>query len=69
MGVFTSRSGRTAAGHAVYALRKAIEESVLGQIQDVRGVRRFAFRGLGKVWVAWSLPCLMYNLLKPFRAG
>ena len=60
---------QTAAGHAVYALRKAIVEPVFGQIKGVRGFRRFAFRGLAKVQAEWSLICLTHNLLKLFRAG
>jgi len=60
---------QTAAGHAVYALRKAIVEPVFGQIKGPRGFRRFAFRGLGKVQAEWQLICLTHNLLKLFRAG
>jgi transposase len=60
---------QTAAGHAVYALRKAIVEPVFGQIKGARGFRRFAFRGLVKVQAEWQLICLTHNLLKLFRAG
>jgi transposase len=60
---------QTAAGHAVYALRKAIVEPVLGQIKEGRGFRRFSVRGLGKVQAEWLLICLTHNLLKLFRAG
>jgi hypothetical protein len=60
---------QTVAGHAVYALRKAIVEPVFGQIKDPRGFRRFAFRGLTKVRAEWQLICLTHNLLKLFRAG
>jgi transposase len=60
---------QTAAGHAVYALRKAIVEPVFGQIKEERGFRRFAFRGLLKVQAEWLLICLTHNLLKLFRAG
>ena len=60
---------QTAAGHAVYALRKAIVEPVFGQIKGPRGFRRFAFRGLAKVQAEWQLICLTHNLLKLFRAG
>jgi len=59
---------RSAAGHAVYALRKAIVEPVFGQIKEVRGFRRFSFRGLRKVRDEWMLVCLTHNLLKLFRA-
>jgi hypothetical protein len=57
------------AGHAVYALRKAIVEPVFGQTKGTRGFRRFSFRGLGKVQAEWLLICLTHNLLKLFRAG
>ena len=60
---------QSAPGHAVYALRKAIVEPVLGQIKAARGFRRFSFRGLGKVRAEWRLICLTHNLLKLFRAG
>lgn len=60
---------QTTTGHAVYALRKAIVEPVLGQIKEVRGFRRFSFRGLRKVQAEWQLICLTHNLLKLFRAG
>jgi len=60
---------QTAAGHAIYALRKAIVEPVFGQIKGPRGFRRFAFRGLTKVRAEWQLICLTHNLLKLFRAG
>jgi transposase len=60
---------QTAAGQAVYALRKAIVEPVFGQIKGARGFRRFSVRGLAKVQAEWSLICLTHNLLKLFRAG
>jgi transposase len=60
---------QTAAGQAIYALRKAIVEPVFGQIKDARGFRRFSFRGLGKVQAEWQVICLTHNLLKLFRAG
>ena len=60
---------QTAAGHAVYALRKTIVEPVFGQIKDTRGFWRFSFRGTLKVRAEWLLICLTHNLLKLFRAG
>jgi transposase len=60
---------QTAAGHAVYALRKTIVEPVFGQIKGPRAFRRFSFRGLGKVQAEWLLICCTHNLLKLFRAG
>jgi len=43
---------QTAAGQAVYALRKAIVEPVFGQIKGARGFRRFSVRGLAQVQAA-----------------
>jgi len=60
---------QTAAGHVVYALRKAIAEPAFGQIKDARHFRRFSFRGLVKVRAEWLLICLTHNLLKLFRVG
>jgi len=59
----------TAAGRGLYALRKSLVEPVLGQIKEVRGFRRFALRGIGKVWGEWRLICLTHNLLKLYRTG
>jgi transposase len=58
---------RTAAGRALYALRKTIVEPVFGQIKGVRGIRRFLLRGLAKVRGEWRLICLTHNLLKLWR--
>lgn len=59
---------RTAQGQTVYKMRKAIVEPVFGQIKEVRGFRRFSFRGKEKVAAEWQLICLTHNLLKLFRA-
>jgi hypothetical protein len=59
----------SSAGHAIYAMRKAIVEPVFGQIKEERGFRRFSFRGCGKVQAEWLLICLTHKLLKLFRAG
>jgi len=59
---------KTAHGHAVYKMRKAIVEPVFGQIKEVRGFRRFSLRGKEKVAAEWQLICLTHNLLKLFRA-
>jgi hypothetical protein len=56
-------------GRAVYAQRKHVVEPVFGQIKEVRGFRRFSFRGLDKVAAEWDLICLTHNLLKLFRSG
>ena len=60
---------QTAAGQAVYALRKMIVEPVFGQIKEGQAFRRFSFRGLAKVRAEWLLVCCAHNLLKLFRAG
>jgi transposase len=52
-----------------YAQRQAIVEPVFSQIKSVRGIHRFALRGLQKVKAEWQLICLTHNLLKLFRYG
>ena len=59
---------QSAAGQAVYKWRKAIVEPVFGQTKEVRGFRRFSFRGLANVTAEWDLICLTHNLLKLWRA-
>jgi len=59
---------RTGARHAIYKMRKAVVEPVLGQIKEPRGFRRFSMRGLDKVSAEWKLVCAA-NLLKLFRSG
>jgi transposase len=59
---------KTAEGRAVYKWRKAIVEPVFGQIKEIRGFRRFSFRGLAKVAAEWDLIALTHNLLKLWRA-
>ena len=60
---------KTAAGHAIYRMRKAIVEPVFGQIKQARGFRRFSFRGATKTSAEWSLVCTTHNLLKLWRSG
>lgn len=60
---------KTAAGHAIYRMRKAIVEPVFGQTKQARGFRRFSFRGLTKARGEWSLICTTHNLLKLWRSG
>ena len=60
---------QTEAGQDVYKYRKAIVEPVFGQIKEVRGFRRFSFRGKEKVGFEWDLVCLTHNLLKLFKYG
>jgi hypothetical protein len=59
---------KTLAGQAVYKMRKALPEPVFGQIKEVRGFRRFSFRGLAAVTHEWDLICLTHNLLRLFRS-
>ena len=58
---------KTEEGRGVYKKRKMIVEPVFGQVKEVRGFRRFSFRGLKKNTAEWSLICLTHNLLKLFR--
>jgi transposase len=60
---------KTEPGRAVYKQRKMIVEPVFGQVKEVRGFRRFSFRGLQKNEAEWRLICLTHNLLKLFRRG
>ena len=60
---------KTKEGRETYKERKAIVEPVFGQVKEVRGYRRFSFRGLEKVTSEWSLICLTHNLLKLFRSA
>lgn len=59
---------KTTQGQAIYKMRKAIVEPVFGQVKEVRGFRRFSFRGTQKVAAEWQLICLTHNLLKLFTA-
>jgi transposase len=58
----------TPVGRGIYALRKTIVEPVFGQIKEIRGFRRFSFRGAPKIAAEWMLICLTHNLLKLFGA-
>jgi transposase len=60
---------RTAVAIALYRMRKAIVEPVFGQIKGVRGLRRFALRGLVLVRAEWRFIAMTHNLLKLFRHG
>jgi transposase len=57
----------TAASRALYRMRQAIVEPVIGYIKDMRGFRRFALRGLSRVRAEWRIICTTHNLLKLFR--
>ena len=57
---------KTAAGKALYRLRKQTVEPVFGIIKEVMGFRRFLLRGREKVWLEWTLVCVSYNLKRMF---
>ena len=63
-----ARKLKTIKGRRIYSQRKHIVEPVFGQIKEIRGFRRFSFRGLEKFQTEWNLICLTHNLLKLFRA-
>ncbi len=48
---------KTEAGHAVYKMRKAIVEPVIGQIKEVRGFRRFRMFATSRGCCARSATC------------
>ena len=48
---------KSESGRAGYKQRKMIVEPVCGQVKEVRGFRRFSFRGLQKTEAEWSLIC------------
>lgn len=53
---------RTAAGKAIYRLRKSTVEPVFGIIKELMGFRQFSLRGLAAAAGEWNLVCLAYNL-------
>ncbi len=59
----------TAAGRALYRMRKAIVEPVFGQLKEARGFRRLQMRGLSSARAEFALIALSHNLLKLFRSG
>jgi transposase len=58
---------QTAAGKALYKLRKQTVEPVFGIIKAVMGFRQFQLRGRAKVELEWTLVCVSYNLKRMFR--
>ena len=58
---------QTAAGKALYKLRKQTVEPVFGIIKEVMGFRQFLLRGRAKVGLEWTLVCVSYNLKRMFR--
>jgi len=61
-----ARRLKTAAGKALYKLRKQTVEPVFGIIKEVMGFRRFLLRGRTKVGLEWTLVCVSYNLKRIF---
>jgi len=59
----------TAAGKALYGLRKQTVEPVFGIIKETLGFRRFSLRGLAKANLEWKLVCLAYNLKRLYHMG
>jgi transposase len=57
----------SAAGQAIYRLRKLIAEPVFGQIKQGMGFRRFSLRGRDKAAAEWGIVCLCHNALKLYR--
>ena len=53
---------QTAIGKAIYRLRKATVEPVIGIIKAVLGFRQFSLRSLDAVTHEWALVCLAFNL-------
>ena len=53
---------KTAAGRALYALRKSTVEPAIGVIKHVMGFRQFSVRGFDRVDAEWSLVTLAYNV-------
>jgi transposase len=53
---------QTAAGRAIYRLRKMTVEPVIGLIKEVLGFRQFSLRGLSAAAGEWCLVCLAFNL-------
>ena len=52
----------TAAGQAIYRLRKCTVEPVFGIVKAVLGFRQFLLRGLAAASDEWCLMCLAYNI-------
>jgi len=53
---------KTKIGQAIYKLRKATVEPVIGIIKEIIGFRQFSLRGLAAAAGEWCLVCLAFNL-------
>lgn len=58
---------KTAAGKALYKLRKETVEPVFGIVKEVMGFRRFLMRGIENVNNEWVLVNLAYNCKRIFK--
>ena len=58
---------QTAAGQALYKLRRQTVEPGFGIIKEGMGFRRFRRRGRAKVGWEGTLVCVSYNLQRLFR--
>jgi hypothetical protein len=61
------RKVSTVAGRALYRLRSAFVEPVLGQLKDARDVQRFSLRCKAAAASEWKLLMGTHNLLKLYR--
>ena len=59
----------TAAGKALYKLRKETVEPVFGIVKEVLGFRRFSMRGKDKANIEWDLVSLSTNLKRLHKLG
>lgn len=57
---------KTAAGKAIYKLRKQTVEPVFGIVKEVMGFRRFLLRGLKKASLEWDLVATAFNFKRLF---
>jgi len=59
----------TAAGKAIYKLRKETVEPIFGIVKEVLGFRRFSMRGKDKANIEWDLVSLSTNLKRLHKLG
>ncbi len=60
---------KSAAGQAIYKLRKSTVEPVIGIIKEVLGFRQFSLRGEEAASGEWSLVCVAFNLKRLHKLG
>jgi len=59
----------TAAGKALYKLRKQTVEPVFGIVKEVLGFRRFSMRGKEKANIEWDLVSISANIKRLHKLG